>query len=289
MIELGLLSGLAFMAYAVAVSNVRFNHSRHSFGMNETVSQARPKVRLFVEDDLGAGLLVDLNKDQSHKVAHVLRLKTGDTVGLFNGRDGEWSGRLQAVGKKRCAVKLEALHQPQTPVPDLWLVFAPIKRARLDFVAEKAAELGVSEIRPVVTRRTNVQRIKTERLAANAREAAEQCERLDVPGVAEAVSLQSLLDHWPGERHLMWCDEIGNAAAAVDVLDGLDAAARAAPWAVLIGPEGGFDEAERTAIAALPAAHPVSLGPRILRADTAAAAALSIWQAVLGDWRVTHS
>ncbi len=257
--------------------------------MNETVSQARPKVRLFVEDDLGAGLLVDLNKDQSHKVAHVLRLKAGDAVGLFNGRDGEWSGRLQEFGKKRCAVISENLHRSQTPVPDLWLVFAPIKRARLDFVAEKAAELGVSQIRPVVTRRTNVQRIKTERLAANARDAAEQCERLDVPDVAEAAPLQSLLDHWPEGRHLMWCDESGSGAAAVDVLEALDDTARAAPWAVLIGPEGGFDEVERAAIADLPASHPVSLGPRILRADTAAAAALSIWQAVLGDWRVTHS
>ncbi len=257
--------------------------------MNETKSPPRPKVRLFVGDDLRAGVSIDLNRDQSHKVGHVLRLKAGDGISLFNGRDGEWASTLERISKKSCTVSVDALRRSQTPTPDLWLAFAPIKRARLDFVAEKATELGVSEIHPVVTRRTNVQRIKGERLAANAREAAEQCERLDIPVVREAVSLDDLLLAWPVDRHLMWCDESGGGAPAVDVLGGLDAATCAAPWAVLIGPEGGFDADEQAAIAALPNAHAVSLGPRILRADTAAAAALSLWQAVLGDWRVTHS
>lgn len=246
-----------------------------------------PKVRLHVPDDLFEGANVTLSKEQSHKLHAVLRLQAGAAAALFNGRDGEWSGVVESLKKNTGSVAVGQQIRGQTPMPDLWLVFAPIKRARINFVAEKTSELGVAEIHPVISRRTMVSRVNTDRLRANAREAAEQCERLDLPQVAETVTLERFLDNWPIERRLMWCDEGGSGGPAVEVLRALDETEKSAPWAVLIGPEGGFDDDERRLIADLPHTHPVSLGPRLLRADTAAAAALSIWQAVLGDWAVT--
>jgi len=246
-----------------------------------------PRIRLFVDADLAAGLTMGLGRDQAHYLVNVMRLGAGDSVALFNGRDGEWTARIDIVGKKRCDVVLEDQRKAQPVMPDLWLLFAPIKKARIDFVAEKATELGVSEIRPVITQRTAMTRVNTARLAANAREAAEQCERMEVPVVVEPMKLDALLDQWPPERHLMWCDEHGSGLPIAEGLAGLSEAERAAPWALLIGPEGGFDDAERARLATFERAFAVSLGPRVLRADTAAAAALSIWQAIVGDWQVT--
>jgi len=243
-----------------------------------------PRIRLYVDDDLAAGQTLGLAKDKAHYLGNVMRLTAGDTIALFNGRDGEWLARLENVTKNRCEVALVEQRMAQPVMPDLWLVFAPIKKARIDFVAEKATELGVSEIRPVITRRTVMTRVNTGRLAANAREAAEQCERLEIPRVVEPVRLEALLAEWPQERRLLWCDEQGSGPPIAEGLLGLSAAERQAPWAILIGPEGGFDDGERDQLGALDYAFPVSLGPRVLRADTAAAAALSVWQSIVGDW-----
>ena len=175
----------------------------------------------------------------------------------------------------------------QTVEPDLWLAFAPIKRARIDFLVEKATELGVSALLPVFTRHTAVERVNVERLRAHAVEAAEQTERLSVPTLHEPQTLSGLLANWPAPRRLLMCDEAGSGAPIALALAALDGPARAAPWAILIGPEGGFAADELANLHGLPFVTPVSLGPRILRADTAAIAALSCWQAALGDWRLT--
>lgn len=212
-----------------------------------------------------------------------MRAEIGCSLALFNGRDGEWSARLVALARRSAALEVESLLRPQRPEPDLWLVFAPVKRARLDLLAEKATELGVAELRPVRTARTIAGRINLDRLAANAREAAEQTERLSVPVCRPMVGLGELLAAWPAGRRLLVCDESG---AGAPIAAALEAARREAPspWAVLIGPEGGFEAAEAEALRALPGALPVGLGPRLLRAETAALAALACWQSVLGDW-----
>lgn len=242
----------------------------------------QPYHRLFVEAPLSAGQPVALDRAAAHYLGTVLRLGVGAEILLFNGRDGEWRARLSRLGKAGGEALPEQQTRPQRGEPDLWLCFAPVKRARIDLIAEKAGELGVAVIQPVFTRRTNVARVNTDRLRANAREAAEQCERLTLPRVAEPVTLAALLAHWPAERRLLLCDESGTAPPVAQVLAGLTPGE---PWAVLIGPEGGFEPAELTTLRALPGAVAVSLGPRILRADTAAIAALALWQAHLGDWR----
>ncbi len=242
---------------------------------------SRPKVRLYVEADLVARGTVGLSAERAHYLNHVMRLGRGDEIGLFNGRDGEWRAVIDAVGRGWCSLTVAAALAPQTQVPDLWLVFAPVKRARIDFIAEKATELGVSALLPVFTRYTVVERVNRERLEANAREAAEQCGRLGLPEVFEAEALSALLSRWPSERRLMVCDESGAGVAPERALAG----ARAGPWAVLVGPEGGFAPDERGTLARLPFAVAVDLGPRTLRADTAVVAALSLWQHYLGDWR----
>ena len=246
-----------------------------------TMSAAPPRHRLFVVAGLAAGQDVSLEATQAHYLGNVLRLGAGDEVALFNGRDGEWRARIAAIGKGRCTAIPAAQLRAQAAEPDLWLCFAPVKRARIDFIAEKAAELGVSVVQPVFTRRTAVTRVNSERLRANAVEAAEQCERLSVPEVREPVELDRLLDAWPGERRLMLCDESGGAAPVAVALAG----ATPGPWAVLIGPEGGFTDDEFARLRQLPGTLAVSLGPRVLRADTAAIAGLAIWQALVGDWR----
>jgi len=240
-----------------------------------------PKVRLYVEHPLGAGQTVPLTRDQAHYLFGVMRLGEGAEVALFNGRDGEWAARVAQAGKRggtlACTRQTAALRLP----PDLWLLFAPIKKARTDFIVEKAAEMGAARILPVQTDHTNAERIRRDRLQAHAVEAAEQCGGTFVPEVAELAKLPDLLDTWPQDRALMFCDEAraGPATALADRAD------RPGPWAILIGPEGGFSPAERTRLEKLPQAQPVSLGPRILRADTAAVAAMALWQAALGDWR----
>lgn len=243
-------------------------------------------VRLHVANDLGPGLAIRLAAPQAHYLSHVLRLGRGDAVRLFNGRDGEWQGAIEAVGRGWCSVALTAQTRAQTAEPDLWLVFAPVKRARIDFIAAKATELGVSRLVPVFTRHTAVSRVNAERLGANAIEAAEQCGRLTVPEVAEPVGLEELIATWPADRRLLLCDETGAGPPVARAL----AAAREArpaigPWAVLTGPEGGFAPSELDLLRKLTIVTTAALGPRILRADTAAIAALACWQALLGDWR----
>jgi 16S rRNA (uracil1498-N3)-methyltransferase len=244
--------------------------------------------RLFVEEVLGAGTVLALDRDRAHYLKKVLRAALGDSVGLFNGRDGEWRARIAAFAKHGAALEVEAQTRPQAPEPDLWLVFAPVKRARIDFIAEKATELGASALVPVMTRRTVVARVNIDRLRANAVEAAEQTERLSVPEIREAVSLDRLLAAWPAGRRLILCAEAGEARPIAEALRGLasESQASSGAWAVMTGPEGGFAPAELDGLANLPFVTAVGLGPRILRADTAALAALACFQAILGDGRV---
>jgi 16S rRNA (uracil1498-N3)-methyltransferase len=237
--------------------------------------------RLFVEDDLVQGGALTVDGPRAHYLRDVLRLGVGAEALLFNGRDGEWRAKIAAATKRALGLGIESRIRPQIAEPDLWLCFAPVKKARIDFIAEKATELGVSALLPVITRRTNVERVKIERLRANAVEAAEQTERLSVPDVREPVSLEKLLAAWPAGRRLLIADETGGGRPILEALGD----ARPGPWAVLIGPEGGFAREELDRIAALPGVLPVGLGPRILRADTAAIAALTCLQAAIGDWR----
>ncbi|MEZ5912624.1 MAG: 16S rRNA (uracil(1498)-N(3))-methyltransferase [Paracoccaceae bacterium] len=236
------------------------------------------KIRLYVDHPLGAGQSVPLNRDQAHYLFAVMRMEAGAAVLLFNGRDGEWRANVADAGKRGGVLDCVERVRPLAPPPDLWLLFAPIKKARTDFIVEKAVEMGAARILPVQTAYTNSERIRQDRLQAHAVEAAEQCGATVVPEVAELVRLDRLLGDWPEGRQLMFCDEA--LAGASETLR----AAGAGPWAILIGPEGGFSEVERDRLKALPFAHPVSLGPRILRADTAAVAALTLWQQALGDW-----
>ncbi len=242
----------------------------------------RVETRLYVEEPLRAGATLGLDHARAHFLRSVLRLKQGARVAVFNGRDGEWAARLDALGKGWASLVVEDRRRAQEPGPDLWLVFAPIKRARLDFLVEKAVELGVARLQPVLSRHTAVSRVNQERLAANAREAAEQCERLDVPDVGAARPLFDVMGDWPGERRLLVCCERGAAEPLAAVLQAAAGKPRV-PWAVLVGPEGGFARSELDGLLKLPFVTPVGLGPRILRADTAALCALACWQALLGD------
>lgn len=221
-----------------------------------------------------------MSDGQAHYLRGVMRRSVGDGLILFNGRDGEWRAELTALDRKSAAALCAEQLRPQEAEPDLWLLFAPVKKARLDIIVEKAVELGASRLQPVITRYTDVDRVKTERLAAQVREAAEQSERLTVPEVMEPVSLKDVLAGWPVERPLMFADEEGGAPALSALQSIADETA-----AILIGPEGGFSPDERQAISALPATLRVSLGPRILRAETAVIAMLALWQAARGDWR----
>lgn len=238
-----------------------------------------------MEADLSAGADIELGEQQAHYLRHVMRREDGAPLLLFNGRDGEWTATLGLRGKKGAAARVAEQTRRQVTEPDVWLCFAPIKRARIDFIAEKATELGVAVLQPVITRHTAVERVNVERLRANAIEAAEQTERLSVPEVRAPVDLMRLLADWPPGRRLLICDETGGGPPIAEVLGGLDEAARTAPWGIVIGPEGGFAEGELTALRRMKDVTAVGLGPRILRADTAALAALACWQALVGDWR----
>lgn len=241
--------------------------------------------RLFIDQDLAAGGTIALARGQAHYLGHVLRLGPGDAVRLFNGRDGEWRGAIAEIGRGAATVALETRTRPQAPDCDLWLLFAPVKRAPIDTIATKATELGVSAFQPVFTRFTSVGRVNTGRLRANAIEAAEQCGRLSVPEIREPVVLEDLLGAWPADRRLLLCDESGGGRAIADALGDLRTPGGPGKWAVLTGPEGGFAPDELDALRDLAMLTPIGLGPRLLRADTAALAALACWQAVLGDWR----
>jgi 16S rRNA (uracil1498-N3)-methyltransferase len=239
------------------------------------------KLRLFTEARLGAGSKIAPDEGQSHYLLHVMRAREGARILLFNGRDGEWQARIAEVTRRSCAVICETQTQAQADVPDLWLAFAPIKRTPADYVAQKATELGVRVLQPVITRRTIARRVNLDRLRANAIEAAEQSGRLSVPETREPVSLEALLKSWPADRRLLFCDEGGDAAPIAGALQHAQAGG---PWGVLTGPEGGFDPEERSLIRSHPFVLAVTLGPRIMRADTAGLAALAVWQAILGDW-----
>ena len=244
--------------------------------MSENAPDLSTTPRLYVEMPLVEGAIITLPPPQSHYLGSVMRRQPGDIVRLFNGQAGEWAARVDSVGKK--IVMLVAVEQsaPQEVVPDLWLCAAPLKRGRIDWVAEKACELGVARLLPVVTRRTIVDKLNLDRLRAHMVEAAEQCGRTAIPAVAEPVTLNALLRDWPAGRALIFADEAGGEPLAI-------LCPRVpAPAAILIGPEGGFTPDERTAIRAVPGAIAASLGPRILRADTAAVAAVAVWQALNG-------
>jgi len=245
---------------------------------------AKPAARLYVTADLAGGQSVELSPGQAHYLRSVLRLGGGAEIALFNGRDGEWRGRIDGIGKGRCSAAIEEQTRGQQPEPDLWLVFAPVKRARIDYLVEKATELGVSALFPVRTARTVVERVNVERLQANAIEAAEQTERLAVPLVHPPETLAALIARWPVGRRLIVGDERGQAPPIAEAVAGLRDTLSAG-IAVLIGPEGGFTKSELDGLANLPFVNPVSLGPRVLRADTAALAALAVVQALAGDWR----
>jgi 16S rRNA (uracil1498-N3)-methyltransferase len=237
------------------------------------------KLRLYVEAALGEGARLAPGDGQTHYLLHVMRAKAGDRVSLFNGRDGEWLARIAEAGKRGCTLECERRTAKQTEEADLWLVFAPIKKTPADYLAQKATELGARALQPFITRRTIVARVNLERMRANAVEAAEQSGRLSVPEIREPLSFEKLLAAWPRERHILFCDEAGDAPPIAAALRGAPDGA----WAVFTGPEGGFDPAERAVLRALPNVTPVSLGGRILRADTAALAALAVWQAVKGS------
>jgi 16S rRNA (uracil1498-N3)-methyltransferase len=236
-------------------------------------------IRLYVPFDLSAGQVVSLEGDQCRYLVSVMRRGVGDEVALFNGRDGEWRAVIAAVAKRAIQLTLEDQLRPQTIGPDLDLVIALVKRTRLETIIEKAAELGARRVRPVITARTNAETARVARLSAIAMEAAEQTGRLDVPEIAEPVRLDVLLRDWDDGRRLLFCDEGGEAPPVLAALAGQPHG----PWAILIGPEGGFSPEERARLRELPYAVPASLGPRILRADTAAISAMTLWQAALGD------
>jgi len=234
--------------------------------------------RLFVETPLARGAAISIEGAPAHYLLSVMRLKDGDPVKLFDGASGEWLGIARDVRKRDLVLDVTEKLREREAVPDLWLCVAPIKKGRIDWVAEKACELGVARLVPVLTRRTVVDRVKDERLRAHMIEAAEQCGRTAVPDLGETVTLDALLASWPEDRALFFADETGGAPA----LEAMRAHKGSA--AILIGPEGGFEPVERDAIRTLPQAVGITLGPRILRADTAAAAAVSLWMAAAGDW-----
>jgi 16S rRNA (uracil1498-N3)-methyltransferase len=236
--------------------------------------------RLYVKAPLGKGAQVALDRAQAHYLVTVLRLKSGDRVLVFNGSDGEWSATL-AAERRAAALFVGPKTRAQTTPADLHYLFAPLKAARLDYMVQKAVEMGVSRLQPVLTRHSQATRVNTERMEANAIEAAEQCGVLSLPSVELPVPLNRLLTEWDSARHLIFCDENAETMSPVAAL----ADVPRSPLAVLIGPEGGFAEDERSALLKLPNVLRISLGPRILRADTAAVAALTLVQAVVGDWR----
>jgi len=239
------------------------------------------KVRLYVDHPLGEGQLVPLSRDQAHYLFGVMRLQVGTVLSLINGRDGEWDADVAEAGKRGGVLQCSAQTKPLQMPPDLWLLFAPIRKERMSFIVEKATELGAARIMPVQTSYTNNgDRVRLEKLQAQAVEATEQCGGTYVPEVTAPVKLAQALQDWPADRTLYFCDEaLIGAASPFD-------SQRGASAAILIGPEGGFSPQERAFLNDLPFTSPISLGPRILRAETAAVAALTLWQHTVGDWRV---
>lgn len=248
------------------------------------MSDKKIHIRLYVTIPLPGRGTLTLDREQSHYLANVMRQKVGDRVALFNGTDGEWPAEIYSLQKRSVSLRVLEKTREQVPEPDLTLAFAPIKKARLDFMAQKATELGVAHLQPIYTRRTIVDRVKTERLHANAIEAAEQCERLNVPKIHEAIKLEKFLSSLSKNTMIMFCDEDKSGRPAHEVLCDMPDSRKTRPWVILIGPEGGFDDDERETIKSRSNTVVVSLGPRVLRADTAAMAAISVWQSAIGDW-----
>lgn len=239
--------------------------------------------RLFLRARLHDGADVELDREQANYLLNVLRMGDGDRILVFNGEDGEWTASLAPAGRRVCRLTILECTRPQTPLPDLDWLFAPLKHARLDYMVQKAVEMGVGRLRPVLTRHTQVTRINVERMQANVVEAAEQCGVIALPSVAEPVDLDHLLDTWhvhEAGRRILFCDEHEETTNPFTVLSRLERG----PLAVLIGPEGGFAKEERAVLRSKAFVTAIPLGPRILRADTAAVAALAVVQAVLGDW-----
>jgi 16S rRNA (uracil1498-N3)-methyltransferase len=242
--------------------------------------------RLYLDQPLVAGATLSLDRAQTHYLGDVLRLKPGSPVLVFNGCDGEWRAAFAPEVKRSAALAVEALSRPQTAANDLHYLFAPLKRSRLDYLVQKAVEMGVSRLRPVHTRYTQAERVNTDRMRANVIEAAEQCGVLAVPPVDPPASLSAALADLEPARLVVFCDEAAPVADPIAALEGVRGAATAPPpLAVLIGPEGGFSDEERATLLRRPSHVRLALGPRIMRADTAAVAALALVQAVLGDWR----
>lgn len=239
-------------------------------------------VRLYIDGALEPDCTIEVDRDQAHYLFTVMRMTAGARLHVFNGFDGEWEVEVAEAGKKRGVLRALAQTRPQTAPPDIELLFAPIKKARTDFIVEKACELGCARVRPVFTRFTNAERLKPDRLRAHMVEAAEQCGGLSVPELADPAKLGAVLDGWQ-DRTLVFCDEARTAPPLAHALAPL---ARGTPVSILIGPEGGFAPEEATRLHGMECALPVSLGPRILRADTAAVAAIALMQSVLGDWQV---
>lgn len=235
--------------------------------------------RLYTDDSLHVGATLNLSKDHTHYLQNVLRMSEGDSLKLFNGRDGEWRADISALTKRSATVRVVERLRPQHTVPDIWLCFAPIRRHRNAFILEKATELGVAVLQPVLTQRTQFGKLKLDKLTSQIIEAAEQTERLCLPELNNPASLDEMLKDWNVNRILIMADEEGDCPPAFDVFQDLSG-----PVALLTGPEGGFTPQERERLRAQDYVKPVSLGPRILRADTAALAMLSLWQAVQGDW-----
>lgn len=239
------------------------------------------KIRLCVDQPLRAGQSLPLGEAQAHYLFAVMREGAGARVLVFNGQDGEWLAEVTEAGKRKGALLCLEETRAQTAPADLWLLFAPVKKARTDMIVEKAVELGAARLVPVATDYANAERLRHDKAEAHVREAAEQCGSLFLPEVAGMAPLTRLLADWPADRRILWADESASAGSTVATLTG----AGPGPWAILTGPEGGFSEVERARLRSLPFVVAVSLGPRILRAETAAIAAMTLWQAHLGDWR----
>lgn len=236
--------------------------------------------RLYIDASLNADCVVSLSKEHAHYLTHVLRMKEGGELLLFNGRDGEWLAEIIETAKKSASVLLKKQERPQSPAPDIIYCFAPLKHARLDYMVQKAVEMGAGSLQPVITQYTQASRVNLERMTANTIEAAEQCGILAVPACHNPLSFEKFLESWDQARQLIFCDEAAEGDNPLEILAGL----KKGPLGVIIGPEGGFSDKERARLHSLPFVTAIPLGPRILRADTAAIAALAVVGATLGDW-----